>query len=211
MGEQMFTAAWSPDDVHVAGGTPNGHVRVWNVDTAQLVLDVGGDRDYDVSTWQMSLIVEMAFTPDGQHIQALDGSGMFRVWDVTSSELLTEEQLPVTGTPIYAAAFSPDETSIAYGGEDGELSITQVPANPVAAQAPETIPVTLVPIPTEADVTLHGDGVGTAAPNNLMNPSALKPKPCVTCSQAANIPVLRGSSWIRLRRLTYRTYSMPWV
>ncbi len=130
MGEQMFAAAWSPDDVYVAGGTPNGHVRVWNVDTAQLVLDVGGDEDYDVSTWQMSLIVELAFTPDGQQIQALDGSGVFRVWDVASSELLTEEQLPVTGTPIYAAAFSPDETAIAYGGEDGELSITAVPFSP---------------------------------------------------------------------------------
>ncbi len=108
MGEQMFAAAWSPDDVYVAGGTPNGHVRVWNVDTAQLVLDVGGDEDYDVSTWQMSLIVELAFTPDSQQIQALDGSGVFRVWDVTSAELLMEEQLPVTGTPIYAATFSPD-------------------------------------------------------------------------------------------------------
>ncbi len=127
-GEQMFTAAWSPDDVYVAGGTPNGHVRVWNVDTAQLVLDVGGGENYDVSTWQMSLIVELAFTPDGQQIQALDGSGMFRVWDVASSELLKEEQLPVTGTPIYAATFSPDGTYIAYGGEDGELNVASAPS-----------------------------------------------------------------------------------
>lgn len=127
IGEQVFTVAWSPDEARVAGGTPDGHVRVWNVHNAKLVLDVGGDKAYDVSTWQMSLIVELAFTPDGQQIQALDGSGMFRVWDVTSAELLIEEQLPVTGTPIYAAAFSPDETSIAYGGEDGELNITAVP------------------------------------------------------------------------------------
>jgi WD40 repeat protein len=125
-GEQMFSAAWSPDDVYVAGGTPNGHARVWDVNTAQLVLDVGGDENYDVSTWRMSLIVELAFTPDGQQIQALDGSGVFRVWDVMSAELLIEEQLPVTGTPIYAAAFSPDETAIAYGGEDGELNVASV-------------------------------------------------------------------------------------
>jgi hypothetical protein len=172
IGEQMFTAAWSPDETRVAGGTPSGHVRVWDVNTKQLVMDVGGEN-YDVSTWQMSLIVELAFTPDGRRIQALDGSGMFRGWDVASAELLTEEQLPVTGTPIFATAFSPNETAIAYGGEDGELSITQVPANPVVGQAPETIPVTLAPIPTETGVT-YGDGVGVAPeqPDESISPKA---------------------------------------
>jgi WD40 repeat protein len=69
----------------------------------------------------------LAFTQDESRIQSVDGSGIFRTWDITSSELLLEEPLFVTGTPIYIAAFSPDGSQIAYGGENGELSIEAVP------------------------------------------------------------------------------------
>lgn len=126
IGEQVFVAVWSSDGNLIAGGTPNGHVRVWNADTSQLIMDVGGDENYDVSMWRLSLIVELAFTPDGKKVQALDGSGVFRVWDVATSELLMEEPLPVTGLPIYAAEFSPDGTRLAYGGEDGMLEIVDL-------------------------------------------------------------------------------------
>jgi WD40 repeat protein len=132
--EQLFTVAWSPDDSYVAGGTPDGHVRVWNIDTAHLILDAGGAENYDPTQWQLSLIVELAFTQDESQVQSVDGSGIFRTWDIASSELLLEAPLPVTGTPIYAAAFSPDGSQIAYGGEDGELSIEIVPSLGTASE-----------------------------------------------------------------------------
>lgn len=129
LGEQIFSVAWSPDGTHVAGGTPNGHVRVWNVDTAQLIMDAGGDEHYDISKWRSSLIVELAFTAGGEQIQAIDGSGVFQAWDVTTSDLLGQEQLPMATPPVYAAAFSPDGTQIAYGGESGALRIEPVPSS----------------------------------------------------------------------------------
>jgi WD40 repeat protein len=80
-------------------------VKLWDLETKQVkrVLDGAGGNSYDV-----------AFSPDGKLLAAINGYNTLRLWDAATGEELARQPLP----GAYALAFAPDGRTIAVGSGD---------------------------------------------------------------------------------------------
>ncbi len=68
----VFTVAWSPDGTHIASGSTDGTVQVWEALTGRINVIYRGHT---------SGIQTLAWSPDGQRIASLDGN--LRVWQAS--------------------------------------------------------------------------------------------------------------------------------
>ncbi len=116
----VYAVAWSPDGRLVAGGNTAGIVRVWDVANGQNLMNLEG-ADSQGQSWITTAIRAVHFSPDGFQIASIAADGTLRTWDVKTEAIVSTKQL--AGTPLYAAAWSPGGTHLAYGGERGALEI----------------------------------------------------------------------------------------
>jgi eukaryotic-like serine/threonine-protein kinase len=70
----------------------------------------------------------LAFSRDGLSLVPVGRDRTVRVWDpLTAEEILT---LKGHEAPVRTAAFSPDGTILATGGDDGAIRLWRAPATP---------------------------------------------------------------------------------
>lgn len=118
--DRVFSVAFSPDSQLLATGSEDHLVRVWDLRSGQLLHQLAGHQDE---------VRSVAFCPnrlDG-HWQLVSGSydGHLRLWVIgpQTRELRVWQAHPDW---IWAVAFSPDGSTLASAGNDGQLRLWQV-------------------------------------------------------------------------------------
>lgn len=99
------SAIFSPDGSRLVGGLSDMSLRVWDVATGAVEMDLYGNRDF---------IAEVKFSPDGRLILSV-GLDNARIWDAETGELI--HFLSAGGT--YAGNFSRDGQRVLTAGIDG--------------------------------------------------------------------------------------------
>jgi WD40 repeat protein len=78
----VTSVAFSPDGKHIASGSYDNTVRVWDADTGRIVSGPFTGHD--------DRITSVAFSPDGKHVASSSHDKTVRVWDIQSSQIVSE-------------------------------------------------------------------------------------------------------------------------
>ena len=93
--------AFRPDGARLAGGADDGMVRLWDVETGQLV------RTFVFDTGFLNEATGVAFRPDGKRLAAASESNGVRVWDAESGRCIVSIDRQET-FGLTDLAYSPD-------------------------------------------------------------------------------------------------------
>jgi hypothetical protein len=105
----------SPNGKLLLGGGRDGVLRVWRVDTGDLVTELAGHTE---------LIAGVAFSADSGRAATASWDGTARIWDVAGKRLL--HVLPHGKAPVDSVQFSPDGASVATADGDGVVRVWDV-------------------------------------------------------------------------------------
>jgi hypothetical protein len=122
------SVAWSPNSIHIASGSDDNTVQVWESDS--------GRNFYTYSSHTLAVLT-VAWSPDGSRIASAGDDGTVRIWDAsTGQNILTYHGH--AGGVVEAVAWSPDSKRIASAARDvqvwnasnGDLSFAYTAGNP---------------------------------------------------------------------------------
>jgi WD40 repeat protein len=72
-------------------------------------------------------IKALAFSPDGQSLQAIARDHTTTTWDAATGEVLASYHLEGIELPLYGAAFNADGTRLAYAGDADSIQVIEPP------------------------------------------------------------------------------------
>jgi WD40 repeat protein/serine/threonine protein kinase len=107
---------WSPDGSKLVAGGNDGSVHVW---------ETRSGRKFTVFEGNNSPVVSVAFSSDGQRVAAWRLHGTINIWGVASARLTAEIAHPES---VLAGAWSPDDTLLAAGHNDGTVTVSGIQA-----------------------------------------------------------------------------------
>ena len=106
----VTSIAYSSNGRHVASGSEDGTVRIWD-------LESGESRSLE---GHRSFVTSVAYSPDGRSVASGSYDGTVRIWDPESGE---SRPLEDPGSWVRSVAYSPDGRSVARGSSDGTVRI----------------------------------------------------------------------------------------
>src|SRR6266567_3422922 len=117
--DQVFTAAWSPDDTYIASAGGNTQTRQGDIGVHVWIAQTG--QDVYVYPGHSMLVRMVAWSPGGTLIASAGIGQTVQVWDANTGQL----KISYTGhtKAITSVAWSPDGKLIASASEDGDVSI----------------------------------------------------------------------------------------
>jgi len=138
----VTSVAITTDGSIVASGDADGLVRLWNLDTGELLSDLTGHLD---------VVTGLAFSPDGTLLASASLDGTLRLWDVRSGAVLA--RFGDGDVPFNDLVFNSRGTTLATAGADGTVQMWTVGGGIVVADAatptspPSLTPATVVSEP----------------------------------------------------------------
>ena len=108
---RVRSIALSLDGMYLAGGTDDGKVRIWN-------LESGESRVLEGHT---DVVRSVAFSPDGRQLASGSSDRAVRIWNLENMTCM--EILEGHAGGVSSAAFSPDGRQLASGSSDGTVRI----------------------------------------------------------------------------------------
>ncbi len=104
--------AFSPDGRHIASGSNDGTVKVWDIESRRAILTLPGHS---------GAVASVAFSPEGKHIASASNDGTVKLWDTDGGrEVLS---LAAQSEGIVSVAFSPDGRHVASSSSGGTVKL----------------------------------------------------------------------------------------
>ncbi len=109
------SVAFSPDGTKIASGSHDSTIKLWDVQSGELLNTFKGGKD---------AVESVSFSPDGTMIASGSYDWTIKLWDVQSSTLVSV--IEDKGSAINDIAFSSDGTMIVSVGEYGDIKLWDV-------------------------------------------------------------------------------------
>jgi WD40 repeat protein len=107
-----YAVAFSPDSKRLAAAGADRAIRLWDVESAQLLFTIEDHADW---------ILDLAFSPDGKRLASASRDKTSKVFDVEKKESLVT--FPAHAETVYSVAWATDGKSIATAGGDNQVRI----------------------------------------------------------------------------------------
>jgi len=120
----VLAVAWSPDGTHIASGSSDGMIHVWNAETGQCTFTYCDPFKWYAWSWSL------AWSPDGTYMVSGSDDTSVHVWRVGNTETAAALDHVYTyhghANWVNAVAWSPDSTRIASGSDDMTVHVWQM-------------------------------------------------------------------------------------
>ena len=124
-----FGITFNPNGRILAAGGADNIVRLWDVETGQLV---------NTLTGHTSAASSFAFSPDGRALASGSADTTVRLWDIDTGKFL--RALPGHKSAVLSLAFRPNGDMLAAGSLDRTVRLWQVDLSPEPTPTPTVIP-----------------------------------------------------------------------
>ncbi len=115
--ETIRALAFSPDSAWIASGGDDEIVRIWEVETGKLVMQLVDHQ---------GPVYALAFNGDGSLLATGGKDGIIRLWNLSTGEIETQCEAHLGG--VYALAFHPSGEQLMSGGFDHCVSLWSMPS-----------------------------------------------------------------------------------
>lgn len=115
----VWSLALNQDATLLAVGSENGRVSLWDAKSYKLLIDLHPEKS-DSAMAHKGPVWAVDFTQDRKRLVSASDDGTIKVWELPSGKQL--KSLPI-GTPIRAAAVSPDGNSVVVGDRFGSVRV----------------------------------------------------------------------------------------
>ncbi|QLE57665.1 WD40 repeat domain-containing protein [Nostoc sp. TCL26-01] len=114
--DAVWSVIFSNDGKTVVSGSTDKTIKVWNLDTGEVISTLRGHRD---------VVRAMALSHDGQTLISGSGDKTIKIWDFQTLKL--KRTLSHHASPVWSVAISPDGQTLVSGHEDGTINIWNFP------------------------------------------------------------------------------------
>lgn len=113
----MTSVSFSADGKCIVSGSADKTIRIWDVDTGELVVGPLEGHTYSVRS--------VGFSPDGKYVVSGSDDKTIRIWNAKTGESICE---PIYGHThvVRSVSFSPDGEKVVSGSNDGTVRVWYV-------------------------------------------------------------------------------------
>jgi WD40 repeat protein len=113
--QPISSLAWAPDSIHLASGSADQTVTMWDTRTGKATLVLKGHS---------KLVQSVAVSHDGKLLASGDVSGTIKIWDVNGGKEVVTLNVPLDRIASYVE-WSPDDKQLVSASYDGSVIIWQ--------------------------------------------------------------------------------------